>query len=263
MRIVLLLFLTSLSCIASNSWQQKTDYKIDVTLNDSLHTLSAFITIDYSNNSPDTLRQIYMHIWANAYKNSKTALAKQLLKNKKTFLYFGDEKYIGQMDSLAFEVNGNQSDWNFLEGYSDIAIIQLKKPLLPGKSIKISSPFTVKLPYNEVSRLGYFGQSFQITQWYPKPAVYDENGWHPMPYLDQGEFYSEFGSFDVKITLPSNYVVGATGDLTEESKLNEAAFINQRMVDSKRRNCVAKNIKKGNYLELFFARKCKALGKIK
>ena len=76
----------------------------------------------------------------------------------------------------------------------------------------ITTPFHVKLPYN-FSRGGHDGQSYQVTQWYPKPAVYDRKGWHPMPYLDQGEFYSEFGSFDVSITVPENYVVAATGEL--------------------------------------------------
>ena len=63
------------------------------------------------------------------------------------------------------------------------------------------------------SRLGHTGKHYEITQWYPKPAVYDHLGWHPMPYLDMGEFYSEFGSFDVKITLPEKYRIMATGDL--------------------------------------------------
>ena len=87
----------------------------------------------------------------------------------------------------------------------------------------VSTPFKVKIPSGAISRLGHVGQSFQITQWYPKPAVYDKDGWHEMPYLGQGEFYSEYGSFDVSITLSKNYVVGATGDLQTES---EIAFLN-------------------------------------
>ena len=90
----------------------------------------------------------------------------------------------------------------------------------------ITSPFHVKLPKGVTSRLGHVDQSYQITQWYPKPAVYDKYGWHQMPYLNMGEFYSEFGSYDVSITLPENYVVGATGDLQNEEEidwLNELA----------------------------------------
>jgi len=75
----------------------------------------------------------------------------------------------------------------------------------------------VQLPYN-FSRGGHDGESYQVTQWYPKPAVYDKNGWHPMPYLEQGEYYSEFGGFDVRITVPKNYVVAATGELQNEQE---------------------------------------------
>ncbi|RYZ17419.1 MAG: M1 family peptidase, partial [Chitinophagaceae bacterium] len=70
----------------------------------------------------------------------------------------------------------------------------------------------VQLPtYN--SRMGHSGKSYMICQWYPKVAVYDRKGWHPMPYLDRGEYYNDFGDYDVSITLPGAYVVGATGVL--------------------------------------------------
>ncbi len=84
--------------------------------------------------------------------------------------------------------------------------------------------FIVKLPL-VFSRLGHSGKHYEITQWYPKPAVYDHKGWHQMPYLNMGEFYSEFGIFDVKITLPKDYRLMATGDLGEWGKMNYIGLI--------------------------------------
>jgi hypothetical protein len=107
----------------------------------------------------------------------------------------------------------------------------LPAPLLPGKTIKISTPFHEKIPYN-FSRGGYVDHTYQITQWYPKPAVYDSKGWHPIPYLDQGEFYSEFGNFQVQITVPENYIIAATGELQNEDEvkwLKEKARQNEHL----------------------------------
>jgi hypothetical protein len=101
--------------------------------------------------------------------------------------------------------------------HQDIIKLILPKPIAPNSITKIETPFHVKLPFN-FSRGGHVDQAYQITQWYPKPAVYDRKGWHPMPYLDQGEFYAEFGNYEVQITLPENYVVAATGDLQNESE---------------------------------------------
>ena len=131
---------------------------------------------------------------------------------------FNDPELKGFIDSLNFEVEGNQVQWNLLPGFPDICKIILNKPLNHGDSIYITTPFHVKIPKGVTSRLGHIGESYQISQWYPKPAVYDRSGWHQMPYLDQGEFYSEFGSFDVSITLPANYIVGATGNLQNEEE---------------------------------------------
>ena len=96
--------------------------------------------------------------------------------------------------------------------YIDIVRVILPIPLAPGAQVTLTTPFHVRLPY-EFSRSGYYNGAYQVTQWYPKPAVYDSHGWHPIPYLDQGEFYSEFGDFDVRITIPNSFIVAAMTEL--------------------------------------------------
>ncbi len=201
-------------------FQQHVDYNIQVRLDDVNHFISGHETLVYTNNSQDALTTIYMHLWPNAYKNKQTALAKQLARQKNFILYSTLKTDKGFIDSLDFHVNGEPIQWNLDSTHIDIGVLHLKTPLMPGQSITITTPFRVKLPSGSISRLGHIGQSYQITQWYPKPAVYDREGWHAMPYLTQGEFYSEFGNYDVQITVPTNYVVGATGNLQTQSEID-------------------------------------------
>ncbi|MBK8310610.1 MAG: hypothetical protein IPL04_06575 [Chitinophagaceae bacterium] len=208
------LLLTQCSYIVAYTqyWQQQVNYTIDVSLNDNDHTLNGFEKIEYINNSPDTLHFIWFHLWPNAYKNDKTAFTDQTLENGNTKFYFSNTEDRGYINRLDFKVGNSTAAIEDHPQHIDIVKILLPSPLLPGQKTIITTPFHVKLPYN-FSRGGHDGESYQATQWYPKPAVYDKNGWHPMTYLDQGEFYSEFGSFDVSITVPKNYVVAATGEL--------------------------------------------------
>ena len=199
-------------------FQQQVNYKIDVTLNDTENTLDGFEIIDYTNNSPDTLWFIWFHLWPNAYKNDQTAFSEQLLQIGRTDFYFSDDDKRGYINRLDFKVNGVTSILDDHPQYIDVAKLILPTPLAPGQTIKITTPFHEKIPYN-FSRGGRAGKTYQVTQWYPKPAVYDNKGWHPMPYLDQGEFYSEFGNFNVQITLPKEYVVAATGELQNEEEV--------------------------------------------
>jgi len=192
-------------------WQQQVNYTISVSLNDTEHTLDGFETMEYINNSPDTLRFIWIHLWMNAYKNDRTAFTKQQLENGSTQFYFSNEEDKGYVNRLAFKVNGSIAVKEDHPQHPDIIKLLLPSPLLPGQSCKIETPFHVKLPYN-FSRGGHVGQSYQITQWYPKAAVYDRKGWHEMPYVDQGEFYSDFGNYEVTITSPADYMLAATGD---------------------------------------------------
>ena len=214
---VLLALLYTMS-LAAQGWQQQVNYQIEVSLNDTAHTLTGFEKVEYVNNSPNELPFLYFHLWPNAYKNQSTAFAKQQLENGSARFYYSKSAERGFIDGLAFEADGKPLTWEYDKKNPDIAKITLPRPLKKGEKITIQTPFTVKIP-DSFSRLGHVGQSYQITQWYPKPAVYDAKGWHPMPYLDQGEFYSEFGSFDVQITLPQNYVVGATGQLQNPEEL--------------------------------------------
>lgn len=210
---------TAKSCfalLAPPYWQQKVDYTIDVSLNDVEHTLDGFVKMIYANNSPDTLSWIWIHCWPNAYKNDKTAFSEQMLANGRTDFYFSDKSRKGYINRLDFRVDGEAARMEDHPRYIDIIKIILPHPLPPGGTALITTPFHEQLPFN-FSRGGHVGNTYQVTQWYPKPAVYDSKGWHPIPYLDQGEFYSEFGDYDVRITVPRSYVVASTGQLQPDS----------------------------------------------
>ena len=215
--ILLLLILLQQAGHAQQYWQQELHYTIEVALDDRQNSLNGFLKLRYTNNSPDTLSFIWFHLWPNAYKNDRTAFSDQLLLHGRTDFYFSDREQRGYINRLDFRVNNATLPTEDHPQYIDIIKVYLPSPLAPGAQTEITTPFHVKLPKN-FSRGGHTGQSYQATQWYPKPAVYDNKGWHPMPYLDQGEFYSEFGTYDVRITVPQDYVVAATGELQSEEE---------------------------------------------
>jgi hypothetical protein len=213
--VALLSLVTAGSLNAQTNWKQQVDMKIDVTLDDKDHFLHGFEEFWYTNNSPDTLRFIFVHLWMNAYKNDRTPFAKQQDRNGNTDFYYSKAKDRGYIDSLQFSVDGRSVEHYSTEDAPDIARIDLPEPLLPGGKIKIATPFRDKLP-RVFSRGGHTDQAYYVSQWFPKPAVYDRKGWHPMSYQDQGEFYSDYGSYDVSVTLPSNYILFATGNCLDE-----------------------------------------------
>lgn len=209
-------------------FQQEVNYQIRVALNDTNHTLQGHVRMEYINHAPQALTEIWVHLWPNAYQNRRTAFSRQQLRMGQMKFYFASDNMLGYIDQLDFRVNDRPASWQYHPEHTDIARIALAEPLPPGGRALIETPFRVKIPAT-FSRMGRRGQSYQITQWYPKPAVYDARGWHPMPYLDMGEFYSEFGSFDVEITLPENYVVGATGVLQSPE---ERAFLLRKVAET-------------------------------
>lgn len=227
------------SLMAQSYWQQEVDYLIQVELDPVNKALHGHIIMHYTNRSPQTLPFIYMHLMPNAYSSPKSALNAQLLANDNQSLHFTNPLYRGYIDSLRWLVNGDSATIEELRDTMDIQKLVLDEPLEPGGTLRIETPFYLKLPSTHISRLGYKDNAYYLTQWYPKPAVYDVTGWHPMSYLDKGEFYSEFGNYEVHITVPKNYVVVSTGELMNpEEKLaldTLAAFTSQYVYPKKRK----------------------------
>lgn len=225
-------------------FQQRVEYSIRVRLEPQTHTLHGYLRLRYQNNSPDTLPGLYFHLHPNAYSRRGTSFDRQQRIAGKSSFYFASREKRGYMDSLDFRVSGQVvkplparygplpaagHSRAFLRRTPDVVWLPFPQPLPPGSSLEIETPFRVKVPLT-FSRMGRSEVQYAITQWYPKPAVYDHKGWHPLPYLDQGEFYSEWGRYEVEIEVPENFLVVATGVLQNPE---EISWLLQREADTR------------------------------
>ena len=216
------LLISSRSPAQNNDYfQQDVHYDIDVLLEPWAGYLYGQYQLTYVNNSPDTLQSIIIHLYPNSYGSSESALAQELITPgiKKKSVYFASEKKQGSIEKLHFTSPGQQLRTKSKE--PDISEIKLSKPLLPGESIEINTPFRIDVPSTGFSRMGRKDANYQITQWFPKPAVYDKKGWHPIPNRNIGEFYGEFGDFNVRLMVPENYTTGSTGQRIKEEPWKE------------------------------------------
>ncbi len=227
-------FLACLIVCITNSQAQRPFYKITATLDTfSTDTLRGTIDISWTNNSYTTLDQLGIHLWPNAYSNRNTALVKQMLDQGDIKLYRASEADLGGLFDLHFTSAGQNLKLIPDENNIDIAWLQLNEPLYPGATFHFSSPYTLIIP-NSFSRIGRTGDSYQLTQWYPHVAVYDEQGWHTMPYLNQGEYFNDFADYEVKIKVPVRFKVAATGTLvsiTQNGDLTEWTFQASNVID--------------------------------
>ena len=220
---VLLSFLPVLSSAQSKvlkqqaPWQQHVDHDIRVVFDEKQKILRCFQTITYTNNSPDVINLIPFHIWPNAFSGRHTVYGKEAIINGNKKFFNATEEERGALDSLNFAVNGIPARYYEDSINPDVVYLALPQALNTGDKITITTPFRVKIPWL-FSRMGYNGNLFSITQWYPKPAVYDVNGWNVFPYAEQGEYYSEFGDYSVSLDVPANWRVAATGELQDSAE---------------------------------------------
>ena len=200
---------------SQNRFQQKVDHHLAIELDDVRHVVTGTDSIIYHNNSPDTLRSIYFHIWPNAFQPGST-LSEKLLLQRDAVLHHARKEEQGNISGLLFRVNGGPVRWEFLKEHNDICRVDLLTPLLPDSKAVITVMFRLKIPRHGAGDLGHSRQSYFLSNWYPKPALYTSRGWQYTPMIPNGGFPGEYGDYTVRITLPRNYVVASTGRILDD-----------------------------------------------
>jgi hypothetical protein len=197
-------------------WQNSADYSIDATLNPDNHSVSATVTINYTNNSPQKLDLLWVQLDQNLFATDSWGAKLTPYSGAR----FGNQDFDGgyKIDDISLSHNGNsyQPDMQTVDTNTKL---ELNKPLqAEGGQVSITFDYSFKIPDNGSDRMGKVktknGWIYELAQWYPRMATFDDvKGWNVMPYLGAGEFYLEYGSFDYSITAPSDYVVVASGAL--------------------------------------------------
>jgi hypothetical protein len=206
-------------------WQQRADYTIRASLDTATHTITGTETIRYTNNSPDTLTYVWLQLDQNLYRTSSRGAA--LNPSDARFAGAGVEggytlaytRAVRRTNAAALArvplpttVNGT------------VMRVDLDRPLPPGQATTLELGYAFPVPEHGSDRTGRerfaAGWLYQIGQWYPRLVVYDDvRGWNTEQYLGQGEFYLEYGDFDVALTVPRSFVVAATGTLANPTEV--------------------------------------------
>jgi hypothetical protein len=204
-------------------WQQRVDYRITATLDTATHVLRGRETIHYVNNSPDALPYLWLQVEQNicAPSSITSILNQPPLVFGETSFDFSCGAYSGAPTLESAKVNGVDAKRT---GYGTTMRIDLASPLAAGASLDLDFAWHFTVPEQGVGRMGRDGALYEIAQWYPRMAVYDDvHGWNHEPYIGAGEFYLEYGSFDVQLTVPASYIISATGELQNPGEVLTAA----------------------------------------
>src|SRR6266851_8773192 len=194
-------------------WQQEASYTIRATLDTGPSVLTGTETIHYVNHSPDPLAFVWIQIEQNIFtKNSVTYQLNQppLHFAGGAVFDFTGKGFIGGITIDHFAVGAKQLART---EYGTMMRVDLPAPLAPGGMIDFQVAWHLPVPPYGGGRMGRIGNRlYEIGQWYPRLVVYDDvNGWNPLPYIGAGEFYLEYGNYDVALTLPAGFLVAATG----------------------------------------------------
>ncbi len=205
-------------------WQQHIQCDISVELETGTHQFMGKERLVYKNNSPDTLREMFFHLYFNAFKPGSAMDVRSRtiddpdprVSDRILNLAPGE---VGDLECPAIRQDGKELS---TEVMGTLMRVRLARPLLPGRSTTLNMDFKGQVPV-QIRRSGRDnaeGVAYSMAQWFPKVAVYDDRGWHTSPYVGR-EFYGEWGDYHVQITLDSSYTVAATGVLANAAEIGK------------------------------------------
>ncbi|MGE0355076.1 MAG: M1 family metallopeptidase [Gemmatimonadales bacterium] len=215
-------------------WQQRADYTISATLDTAAKALKGTVTIRYTNNSPDTLATLWLQMDQNLFRPGSIGSMLNAAGSR-----FGGAGFAGgfdidgivQLAAVRPPAGANRpravapAPREVKSRVDDTMMeVDLAGPLAPGASTLLRIDYHFHSPEHGADRMGRDGSLYELAQWYPRMAVYDDVlGWNTDPYLGQGEFYLEYGNFDFHVTVPAGYIVAGTGVLQNPQEVLTAA----------------------------------------
>ena len=218
-------------------WQQRVKYAMDIDMNVQTNRFTGKQKLEYWNNSPDTLKKVFYHLYFNAFQPGSMMDTRSRRQGSIVFrkdrngndVSDWDERVrdrivnlkpeeIGYQKIISLKMNGRAQTFKVLE---TILEVKLDKPILPKSKVVFEMDFEAQVPIqvrrsgrdNPVTKVRY-----SMSQWYPKLCEYDYEGWHPTPYVGR-EFYGVWGDFSVNITIDKNYILGGTGYLQNANQI--------------------------------------------
>ncbi|KMM75809.1 peptidase M1 [Xanthomonas sp. NCPPB 1128] len=204
-------------------WQNRADYDLHATIDPAMHTLSGQETITYSNRSPDTLDVLWLQLEQNLYRADARARTLRAARADRSAPQSTEGYRIAKVE---LEQGGKRVPATFLIDDTRMRV-DLPQPLASGKALKLHIDYAYTVPGTWGGRTAVTptpdGDIYEIAQWYPRMAVYDDlRGWDTQPYLG-AEFYLEYGDFDYAVTVPWDYLVAGSGELVNPVQVLTAA----------------------------------------
>lgn len=215
--LTLLLFISASVLIAQNNtsyWQQHVNYQMEVDFNEKNYQYDGEQRLVYTNNSPDTLNRVFYHMYFNAFQpGSEMDVRSRTIQDPDSRVRDRisklSEEEIGFMRAKSLKQDGEPLNFELV---GTVLEVELDKPILPGNSTTFQMEFQGQVPV-QIRRSGRNnaeGVELSMTQWYPKMAEYDYEGWHADPYIGR-EFHGVWGDFDVKINIAKEFILGGSG----------------------------------------------------